>query len=189
MTVTPVPGQRLRRRPAVSQKARAGFLELLSCGWSITHAAERVGSHRNRFYELRDADEDFAAAWAHAYEAGTDVLRDEARRRAVDGWDEPVYQGGQLAGHVRKFSDVLLIFELKRRDPSYRDNFQRVELTGVNGGPVELHAAAGYEPPTLGDMVRLAGELGVLEQLGYARVDVVEGEAVDADLVAIEVAS
>jgi hypothetical protein len=93
-----------------------------------------------------------------------DAIRDEVRRRAIEGWDESVYQRGQLVGHVRKFSDALLMMEAKRRDPSYREN-PHVEVTGGDGGPVEL-TAAGYEPPTLGDMVRLAGELGVFDQWG-----------------------
>ena len=39
---------------------------------------------------------------------------------------------------------------------------EHVEVTGRDGGPVEL--AAGFGPTTLADMVRLAGELGVLGQ-------------------------
>ena len=107
------------------------FLEALSSGFSVTHAANAAGVLRQRVYELRDADERFAAEWAAAFEAGTDVLRDEVRRRAVDGVEEPVFQRGELVGHVRKFSDVLLIFELKRRDPSYRDT-----VTVDGGKPV-----------------------------------------------------
>jgi hypothetical protein len=34
-------------------------------------------------YELREQDETFAAAWADAWEQGTDVLEDELRRRAL----------------------------------------------------------------------------------------------------------
>jgi hypothetical protein len=45
---------------------------------------------RQRLYERRDADERFAAEWRVAEQQGTDALEDEARRRAVDGWEEPV---------------------------------------------------------------------------------------------------
>src|SRR5206468_803097 len=64
-------------------------------------------------YDLRCADEQFADAWEDALEAGTQVLEDEARRRALDR------------------SDTLLIFLLKARRPHvYRDNV-RVASVGV----------------------------------------------------------
>lgn len=50
------------------------------------------------------------------------MLEDEARRRAVDGVDEPVFQGGELVGHVRRYSDRLLEFLLRGRRPTvYRE--------------------------------------------------------------------
>jgi hypothetical protein len=177
---TPLPMERRRRRPAVSARVRAEFLELLEAGWSIEWAASQLDVRKQRLYEARAEDEVFAAAWAEAYERGQalrlDVVRDEIRRRAVDGWDEPVYQRGELAGYIHRQSDLLLIFEAKRLDPAYRDN-ARLELTGAGGGPVELQA--GYTPTSIADVVSLAGELGVLEQLGYTRTDEVEGEAVE----------
>jgi hypothetical protein len=41
----------------------------------------------------------------------------EAWRRAVKGCRKPVYQGGQLVGYVREFSDLLLIFLIKAARP------------------------------------------------------------------------
>lgn len=124
-----------RRKTRITDQTRQAFLDALAAGWSITKAAAAAGSCKQRFYELRQADEAFAEQWGLAYDAGTDVLRDEIRRRAVDGWDEPVFQKGGQVGVVRKFSDQLLMFEAKRRDPGYRDN-HRVELTGADGGPI-----------------------------------------------------
>lgn len=60
--------------------------------------------------------EDYHAAMAE----GTDVLEEEALRRGLDGYDEPVYQGGALVGHVRKYSDHLLLNTLRARRPEYR---------------------------------------------------------------------
>lgn len=50
-----------------------------------------------------------------------------------------------------------------------------LEVTGADGAPLEV--AAGYSPPSLADMVKLAGELGVLSTLGYERQDVIDGDA------------
>jgi hypothetical protein len=123
--VAPLPAQRRRSTPAVSAKARAGFLEALSAGWSVTHAAQRAGTVRQRFYELRESDEEFGAAWDEALAQGTEALEDEARRRAVDGWEEPIYQRGELVGHVRKYDSKLLEFLLKARDPGrFRESVQ-----------------------------------------------------------------
>lgn len=100
------------------KREREPFLEALAVGYSVTHAAQIVGVSKARFYELRAQDDDFAAEWERAYESGTDVLVDEVRRRALEGWEEPVYQGGKLVGPVRKYSDNLLMFLVKQRDPS-----------------------------------------------------------------------
>lgn len=139
MTRLPEPSERRRRSPAVPKRARETFLEHLAAGFSITHAADHAGVYRRRLYELRDADEAFRQAWADAFEAGTDVLRDELRRRAVDGFDEPLVSAGKIVGVKRVYSDRLLELELKRRDPSYRDRGDvRVSVGGIDGGPVRL---------------------------------------------------
>jgi hypothetical protein len=177
VTTAPLPAE--RRRLRLPAKVRAEFLRSLEQGWSVTHAAARAGRHRRRFYDVREQDEAFRVQWDEALEAGTCVLEDEARRRAVDGIEDFVLDKFGVEHPKRVYSDNLLMFLLRARRPDvYRENAQRLELTGRNGGPVEL-TAAGYEPPTLGDMVRLAGELGVLDQLGYARADVVDGEALE----------
>jgi hypothetical protein len=40
---------------------------------------------------LREQDAGFRAEWDSAAEEGTDRLVDEARRRAFEGWLEPVF--------------------------------------------------------------------------------------------------
>ena len=76
------------------------------------------------------AEPDYAEEFEQAKEDAVDVLEAEARRRAVDGWEEPVgWYKGQAGGTVRRYSDVLLIFLLKGAAPDkYRD---RVEVGGV----------------------------------------------------------
>ncbi len=160
-----------RGRRSIGPKGREKFLEALASGWSIAHAAGHAGHGRQRFYELRDTDEVFASAWDNAYESGTDVLEDELRRRAL-GYDEETFDGeGKLIRRTRRHSDPSLIQALKARRPDrHRDNVARVELTGRDGGPVELEA--NYAPTTLRDVLALARELGI-DDLD----DVVDGEA------------
>lgn len=107
-------------------------------GSSVTKACEAAGIPRQNVYEWRNADEDFKIAWEEALEAGADVLEDEAKRRAVDGWEEPVHYQGKPTGSVRKYSDTLLMFLLKGRRPEkFKD---RLEHTGKDGGPIDIVA-------------------------------------------------
>ena len=83
------PWNKGRKLRPITQKARADFLDGLAKGLTVRLAAERAGrAHTRRFYELRNEDEEFAAAWTEAVEQGTQLLEDELRQRAVDGWDE-----------------------------------------------------------------------------------------------------
>lgn len=180
MTVRP-PLTAERRRKSVRPAQRETFLEALRAGWTVRHAAQHAGFHHGRAYELRGSDETFAEAWDEALEVGTQVLEDELRRRAVDGWDEDQYDGeGNLVRRVRRYSPALLIFSLKARRPDvYRDN-ARVEVTGANGGAIELDA--GYRPTTLADVLALARDLGLA-----GADDELDGEAVeDAELLELE---
>lgn len=101
----------------------ADFLELIAQGHTATHAAEQCRVSRSAAYKHRESDKLFAAAWKDAEAAGTEVLEEEAFRRAKQGVLEPVYQGGSKVGTIRKYSDTLLIFLLKARKPeTYREN-------------------------------------------------------------------
>lgn len=123
-----------RRTP---EKERA-FLGALGQGLSVTGACEAAEIGRTRVYEWRREDTAFAGAWDEAVEAGTDYLEDEAKRRAAEGVDEPVFYQGVICGKLRKYSDTLLIFLLKARRPEKYRERSNVELTGHAGGPVEI---------------------------------------------------
>jgi hypothetical protein len=70
-------------------------------------------------------------------------MEDEAMRRAVDGWDEPVYQKGEQVGVVRKYSDSLLALLLRGRRPDvYRDNAQ-VQVSA----PTVFVLESAFSPP------------------------------------------
>ena len=83
-------------------------------------------------------------SWDHLIEAGTEVLEDEALRRARDGTDKPIYQGGKKVGSVREYSDTLLIFLLKARNPAkYRERIDahvtgdvKVNIVNFTGEPM-----------------------------------------------------
>lgn len=128
----------------------------------IAHACKAVGIERSTAYRAREADQAFADAWDDAVEDGVDRAEQEAFRRAVVGFEEPVLDKGRLAYRyeryvddegaehyrlvldengqpipltVRKHSDALLALYLKgRRKKVYAE---RTEVTGADGGPVQ----------------------------------------------------
>jgi hypothetical protein len=78
---------------------------------------------RSTVYDWRLDCSIFAEQWNDAKEEGTDLLEDEAWRRAVTGIDKHVgfYQGVSNVT-VKEYSDTLLILLLKsRRRPLYGD--------------------------------------------------------------------
>ncbi|MCC6530941.1 MAG: hypothetical protein IT531_00190 [Burkholderiales bacterium] len=128
-----------RRRPTKSTRlrARVTFLSALAEGLSVTLSAERACIGRDTAYDWRARDAEFLRAWESAIEQGTDLLEDEARRRAVDGIPNPVYQGGQRVGTVQMYSDRLLELLLRARRPAVYRERQSVEHSGPNGGPLQ----------------------------------------------------
>jgi hypothetical protein len=138
------------------------YLEALRNVPVIKHACEAAGIDRTTAWRTREADEAFAKAEQEAMEEGIDRAEQEAFRRAVVGFEEPVIDKGRLAYRyerfvdeeggehyrilldqhgqpvpltTRKHSDALLSLFLKgRRKKVYAD---RTELTGAEGGPVQ----------------------------------------------------
>lgn len=120
---------------------KVAFVAALSETCRVDKACDAVFISRQTAYAWREEDTEFAAAWEKALKIGVTALEDEAHRRAFEGVDEPVFWQGERIETVKKYSDTLAIFLLKAHAPEkYRDN-SRVELTGADGGPVELSDA------------------------------------------------
>lgn len=134
-TVTP-PKRRRQRWPPWAHL----FLEELRKDGVVLRAADRAGIARNTAYKLRTADETFKDAWEEAEYEGSEVLINEAHRRAVEGVEKPVYQGGRLVGMTTEYSDTLLLALIRaKRADKYGQRIQQ-ELTGAKGGPIEVRA-------------------------------------------------
>lgn len=132
-------------RAKMTPHTRARFLETLRATANVTKSAAAINVSRNAVYVLRAADEAFAAEWDDAVEEATDTLETEARRRALDGWDEPVFWQGEICGVVRKYSDRLLETMLRANRAKYRAS--SVEVTGANGGPIAASLKVEYVEP------------------------------------------
>lgn len=141
---------------------REPFLAALREYPVIKHGCDAVGVDRSTVYRARQADEAFAKDMDDALETGVDRAEQEAFRRGVQGFEEPVIDKGRLCylyeryldeneqeqwrmrldtnGQpipltVRKHSDPLLALVLKgRRKQVYAE---RTEITGAGGGPLK----------------------------------------------------
>ena len=89
-------------------------------------------------YEWKEKDEAWRDSWEQAWHLGVDALEEEALRRGVEGFLEPVWYNGEIVGHRRKYSDNLLIFMLKGRRPgTFRDNAS-IEHSVQAGAPLDF---------------------------------------------------
>ena len=69
----------------------------------IAHACKAVDIERSTAYRAREADEGFAKAWDAAMEDGIDRAEQEAFRRGVVGFEEPVVDKGRLAYRYERY--------------------------------------------------------------------------------------
>jgi Homeodomain-like domain len=108
-------------------------LDLLSQGHTLAQVKDALGINRVTLYRWRQHDPAFAQAYSDAMEAGTDLIEQEARRRAVEGYDRPVFQRGELAGLERVYSDMLLALLLRGRRPEvFRENTNKAASTSIS---------------------------------------------------------
>lgn len=125
-----------------TQGKREPFLKALATLGNYKGAAEAAGIDRKTVYRWRKDDPTFEQECVDALDEATDGLEAEARRRAVEGVDEPLTFQGAIFGQVRRYSDQLLTLLLKANRPEKFREKSSMELTGAGGGPVKVDDAA-----------------------------------------------
>jgi hypothetical protein len=83
---------------------KPAFLAALRDVPVVAHACAAVEIERSTAYRAREADADFALAWDDAMEQGIDKAEQEAYRRAVTGYEEPVIDKGRLAYRYERYT-------------------------------------------------------------------------------------
>jgi hypothetical protein len=110
------------------------FLQAYALVGVITAAAGEAGCNPRAHYNWMKEDPEYPARFAAAKEEAADRLDAEIVRRAVTGYEEPVFgtiynEAGKplrkdVVGHIRRYSDVLLMFRAKALRPEmYRERF------------------------------------------------------------------
>lgn len=154
----------LRRHGIVRAAARAA-----------SPATDSPTACSSSFYRARNMDPEFAADWDNALaEAAADVEL-EIHRRAVEGYEEPVYQRGELVGTITRYSDRLLELRAKGLMPDrYAVERKDVRLQGKIEHDHQHRAVLLELRPE--DVILLSVDkretfLGLLEEIAEAKGD------------------
>jgi hypothetical protein len=164
-TVPAVGSGRRREARAISRKHRELFLARLAAGFSVAASAAPTGRARQRFYEERAVDSEFAEAWRHAWEAGQDAIEDELLRAATEGWVEveEVFEKGELVRRVeRQRKNPALLAKLERKRTPETSPLVEVNLSPVQTKPVG--------PEDFLAVLRDSGQMHQLRQMHPAMV-------------------
>ena len=119
-----------RKKAFLLELSRHGIL-VRAARAASPRASGRYGA-KQTFLDERDRDPEFAAQWQEAVEAAEASIEHEIYRRAMEGWEEPIFGGRhreQIVGTVRKYSDRLLELRAKALLPAYRET----SAVSVNG--------------------------------------------------------
>ncbi len=153
----PVPGARLSvAKPdaatsafaEIADRKKRAYLEGLAMTPSFGEAARLAGiSARTGWNYRSEASGRFSELLEVALQMGLRRAEDEGWRRGVEGWEEPVYQGGKLVGTKLVKSDTMLIFMLKAGKPEkYRE---RHEISGPGGKAIQIEDLSGLSDKEL----------------------------------------
>lgn len=96
------------------------FLAEYAKSGNLSRAARITKVERHLHYEWL-ADPRYAEAFTRAHAEFKEGLEEELNQRARIGELEPVWYQGQKVGTQRKKSDILLMFQMKKHIPDYRD--------------------------------------------------------------------
>ena len=95
------------------------FLRALTATGEIEKACKLARISNTAVRKARAAYPSFAAACDRAIAKAEPTLEQIAVDRAINGVAEPVYHGGQVVGHKRRYSDALMRDALKREDARF----------------------------------------------------------------------
>lgn len=135
-----------QRKPVTSIAIRREvFLEELGKSGNVKIASKLSGVPRRTAQEWRQTDEAFAKAWEEAVEHGeremAEAIEESLFRRAIDGYQVPVYFKGLLVGHETRPDTPAAIAALKALKPEKYRERSSIDLNVIPNMPARLDAA------------------------------------------------
>lgn len=99
------------KREQDKERAKRSFLNVLRVSCNVTGACRAAKIGRRTAYDWREADEEFARAWADAEQEAADALEQVAWKRATEGQSdrlmEILLKGHRPERYVDKFKGEL----------------------------------------------------------------------------------
>lgn len=163
------------------------FFDALKVTGSVATAAAAVKINgkprpksRNTVYFWRSRSTQFKRHMDDAWENLADELEGGALRRAINGWNEPVYYKGEKKGDRRVYSPGLTIFMLKcLRPQKYNVQHEAAKSAsamehakGIRETLAQIEAAMGGDPDLADKIESVDGDT----RAGAPPVEQVEGE-------------
>lgn len=121
------------------------FLDNLRITANVSDAARSIGVSRQAVYNERKEDKDFGLAWEDALGEALDNLEAALYKRAINGVTNDVFYEGSPCGTKTEYSDAAAMFLLKNRRPEVFSDKVRTELTGKDGGAIQLQNLSANE--------------------------------------------
>jgi hypothetical protein len=122
-------------RKSTVDKARKVLKNYAATG-NIDLACRKAKVNRRTHYRWLERYPRYRAAFESTRRAAGESLESEAVRRASKGTLEPVYYQGKVCGHVKRYSDGLMMFLLRGMMPE-KYGVNRQEISGPQGAPVQ----------------------------------------------------
>lgn len=123
-------------------KLTASMVAFLECYVELcgrkTAAAEAAGVTRWAHHHWYKENPTYKQAFDLLEPYSKERLLEIATGRAAQGWDEPVFQGMELVGVKRKFSDTLMLALLKAHYPDKFKERSAVEVGNKDGAPFKF---------------------------------------------------
>lgn len=107
------------------------FLNVLEKVGIIAEACRQSKISTSVYYSRYNKSEKFRRLVDEAMMNSTQILRDEAMKRAVYGVEKPIWYKGVRVGTDKVYSDSLLLALLKSRDPSFKEEVKNININST----------------------------------------------------------
>ncbi len=114
------------------------FLAHLRDTGNVRRSCEAADVARSWAYDLRAKDPTFAAEWKAAALDAADLIEETLLDRGLNGWEEPVFQGGVHVGAIRRYAHNVAMVILKASNPEKYAAPTELRHSGPDGGPIQI---------------------------------------------------
>jgi hypothetical protein len=109
------------------------YLAAYAIAGTPTRAAQAAGVSSRRHDAWVASDPAYGDAFLLAQAMAAELLESEARRRALLGYQRPIYQRGVLVGYETRYSDTLMLALLQANMPAKYGRTVSVQHSGAVG--------------------------------------------------------